>query len=263
MVQQNKPAQFVLSSDSLSGYGLDLVFDLAKKAGFNGIDLATWKNFDAWNEWYVKTLVQKYELPITTIQVSNKVNPKELNQALDLCEETGARQININAPTYFDLKTFNFIVDNLPNYKKRNKDISFAIINPPEESYIIPVPKYRFTNIVEIIKKYHANLGLDITNVNEDALETQLLKKLDKFVPYISTIYFSDKTRLGKGHVLPGDGTLKLPSILKKLKKANYKGTISLKIDIEKKDLADSDKVLLILKKATKYYQENFLDIED
>ena len=260
MVKENDNVKFVLSTDTLTWYGLDLIFDLAKKAWFDGIDLATWKNYDAWNEGYVSQLSEKYKIPVTTIQVSNKVNAKELNQALDLCAETGARGISINAPQYFDMKTYNFITDNLTAYKKHNKDIKFSIINPPQETYIIPIPKYRFTNVVEIIKLHGAYLGLDISNIEETALETQLLRKLDKFIPHISSIYFSDKTRAWKWHVLPWDGTLKLTAILKKLKKWNFKGNVSLKIDLDKVDLADSDKVLLILKKATNFFQESYYE---
>lgn len=255
-------AQFVLSTDTLGWYGLDLIFDLAKKAGFDWIDLATRKNFDARSVPYVKNLAEKYNLPITSIQVSHKVNAKELNQALDLCEVTKARRININAPRYFDLKTYNFLLDNLANYRKRNKDIAFAIVNPPQKTYILPVPHYRFTNIVEIIKKYGSMLALDIVHIDEDALENQLFRKLSSFLPHISTIYLSDKTRAGKGHILPGDGTLKIPSLLKKLKQEHFTGDISLKIQLEKRDLADSEKILLILKKATKYFQEYYTELE-
>jgi len=34
-----------------------------------------------------------------------------------------------------------------------------------------------------------------------------------------------------------------------------------LKIDIEKSDLADGDKLDLILKKTTKYFEENYIDL--
>lgn len=260
-MKKTRDAQFVLSTDSLGWYGLDLIFDLAKKAWFHWIDLATWKNFDAWNIPYVQNLSKKYKLPVSSIQVSEKVNAKELNQALDLCAETEARHININAPKYFDFKTYNFLLDNLANYRKRNKDISFAIINPPQKTYIVPVPHYRFTNIVEIIKKYWAMLALDIIHIDEDALENQLLRKIKSFLPYLSTIYISDKTRMWQWHILPGDGTLKIPSLLKKLKEEHFTWDISLKIRIEKRDLADSEKVLLILKKATRYFKENYTDI--
>ena len=146
---------FLISTDSFSSCGLDMVFELSKEAGFDGIDLAIRKNFDAWNVDYVKKLSKTHDLPVKVIQVSENVNQKELNKALDLCEATGADTITINAPKFFDLKTYNFIVDNISNYKKDNKHIHFSIINPEESNvFALPIPKYRFTNIVDIVKKY-------------------------------------------------------------------------------------------------------------
>jgi len=93
----NKPL-FLISTDSFSNCGLDMVFELSKSAGFDGIDLAIWKNFDARNVDYVKKLSATHDIPIKVIQVSDNVNQKELNKALDLCEATGADTITINAP---------------------------------------------------------------------------------------------------------------------------------------------------------------------
>lgn len=59
--------QFLLSTDSMWWCGLDLVFDMAKKAWFEGIDLAMWKNFDAWNVAYVKKLTETHWLPVKVI----------------------------------------------------------------------------------------------------------------------------------------------------------------------------------------------------
>jgi hypothetical protein len=55
---------------------------------------------------------------------------------------------------------------------------------------------------------------------------------------------------------------LKLPTLLKKLKKNKYARYFSLKIGISKWDLADSDKLDLILRKATKYFEENYVDVK-
>jgi len=44
---------------------------------------------------------------------------------------------------------------------------------------------------------------LDVAQMDDEALENEFLRKIDQFVPYISVLYFSDKTKLGKGHVLP------------------------------------------------------------
>jgi hypothetical protein len=51
---------------------------------------------------------------------------------------------------------------------------------------------------------------------------------------------------------------LKLGLLLEKLKEHWYNSYISTKITISKNDLADIDKVKLILKKARRFYQENY-----
>lgn len=157
--EAQEKTQILLSTDTLSGYGLDLIFQLTKEAGFDGIDLATRKNFDARNINYVKKLSAKHELPIKIVQVSSSINEKEINKALDLCYETKADTISINPPKIFNMKSYNFLLDNLPRLRKENKNIRFSIINPENSNiFALPIPKYRFTNIVEIIKKYSCYL---------------------------------------------------------------------------------------------------------
>ncbi len=263
MANKNK-VLFLLSTDSLSSYGLDLAFEVAKEAGYDGLDLALWKNFDAWNVNYVKKLVKKHDLPIKVIQVSDRVNTKELNQALDLAAAVGADTIAFTAPTVFNYRTFNFIVESLPQLRDDNKDIKFTIINPEDSSlFALPIPKYRFANVVDIIKKFGCFLGLDVANIDEDALENDFMRKIQQFVPYISVVYFSDKSRQGKTHILPGDGILKLPSFLQKLKQGGYDRYFSSKIQIDKRDLADTEKVVMLFKNARAYFKEHFEDISE
>jgi hypothetical protein len=103
----------------------------------------------------------------------------------------------MNAPKFFDFKAYNYIIDNIASLRKHNEQIKFGIINPTNSSfYLLPIPEYRFTNLVEIIKKYSCYLGLDISNVSEDALENEFFRKITSFVPHLSAIYFSDKTKL-------------------------------------------------------------------
>jgi sugar phosphate isomerase/epimerase len=86
---KNNPniATFLLSTDTLSGYGLDLIFDTARELNFDGIDLAMWKNFDSRHTEYVKDLVEKYDMPVKVVQISDKANIKEMNQAIELGKE--------------------------------------------------------------------------------------------------------------------------------------------------------------------------------
>ena len=109
------------------------------------MDIALWKNFDAWNVDYVKGLSDQYKLPVKVIEVSSNVNEKEMNKALDLCYGLGADTIAINAPTMFNFKSFSYITDNLQRWKKENKAIHFTIINPEDSNicllYTSPSPR--------------------------------------------------------------------------------------------------------------------------
>ena len=258
---EEKTSECIFSSDSLSGYGLDLVFDLVKEAGFDGLDLAIWKNFDARKVDYVKKLSETYKLPVRVIQTSDNLNDKEINRAIDLCYALWADTIAINAPKFFNFKTFSFISDNILKRRKENKSIHFAIINPEDSSlFALPIPKYRFSNMVEIVKKYLCYIWLDVANLDSDAFETDFMRKIKDFLPYLAVVYLSDKTRVGDWHILPGDWVLKLEAFLKKLKEFGYNRYVSTKIKISKPDLADSDKVKLILKKAKNYLTENYCE---
>ena len=254
---------FLISTDSFSNCGLDMVFELSKTAGFDGIDLAIRKNFDARNVDYVKKLSTTHNIPVKVIQVSDNVNQKELNKALDLCEATGADTITINAPSYFNLKAYNFIVDNITTYKKDNKHIHFAIINPEDSNvFALPIPKYHFTNIVDIVKKYGCYIGFDVANFDAETLENEVMKKLPNLLPYIAVLYFSDKNRLGEWHILPGEWTLKLGAFLKKVKQNWFMRYFSSKININKSELADSEKLADLLGKAREYYKTHFEELK-
>jgi sugar phosphate isomerase/epimerase len=202
-------------------------------------------------------------MPVEVIQVSSKVNSKELQQAMELCEELDVNIMTINAPRTLDFRTYNFLLANLRHYKHEGIQIQFAIINPNDSNlFALPIPKFRFRNIAEIVKKYNSKIGLDIANLDEEIFEMHLLKKMDKFIPHIAVIYLADKNKKGQDHITPGEGILKLPTLLEELKKNNYTNPISIKLTIEKKYLADNEKVELILARSKKYIQEKYIDLK-
>lgn len=253
--------KFLLSTDTLWGFWLDLVFEMAKNAWFDGIDLAMWKNFDAWNVRYVKKLVSMYDLPVKIVQTSAKLNKKEMDKALDLCEALNVDTICINAPKFFDYKSYNFIIDNLEQYKSKNKDIRFSIINAPVSSYppFYLIPKYRFNNVVDIIKTYWCNLWLDISCMDLDSFETDFLKQVDRFIPYVSNLYLSDANPKST-HLFPWEWEMKIPELLRRFRREWYSRFISFKINLSKVDMSDSDKLDLLLKKAVTFFQDYYVN---
>ena len=262
MISKPNKAYLLLSTDTLSWYGLDLIFDIAKTINFDGIDLALWKSFDTYNINYIKKLITKYNMPVHVIQTSSEVNLVELNHAIELAREIWAKVIAINAPTFFNFRSFRFLNANLIQYMKQNPQLTFSIINPSKASlFYLPIPKFRFSNIVEIIKKYKSHLALDLVHLDKESFENNLMRKLSNFIPYLSVVYLADKPRLYESHLPLWEWVLKLPPFLKKLKQNEYYNFFSIKLDLSKWELADSEKIDMILKKCRLYYKEYFEDL--
>jgi len=252
----------LLSSDTLVGYGLDMIFMTANDLWFDWIDLALWNNFDSWNIDYIKKLVKNYKLPVKVIQTSDNLNKKELNYAIELAQELKCKNIVINPPKYYNRRAVRFIEKNLPGYQKHYPKLNFSLINSPKTLLLNLLPQYAFTNITEVFKTLWLKVALDISNIDEEKFDTILIKKLPNLLPYVNVIYLSDKNKIGKWHLPLGDWSLKIPSFFRKLKQLEYDWLFSLKLKIWKKDLADIDKVKLILKKSKTYYLEGFANLK-
>ncbi len=252
----------LLSSATFVWYGLDMVFMLAKELDYDGIDLALFNNFDAWSIEYIKRLVDMYNMPVKSIQTSNKINKKEIVYAVELANELKVKNININAPKYYNRRSSKFVQENLPLYQKAHSTLKFSIINPPKNYLLNFLPEYSFNNMAEILKTYKLNLSLDTSNIEEEKFDIHLIKKIPTFLPYIQWIYLSDKDKKGNWHLPLWEWNLKIPSFLKKLKQLEYDWNFIVKIDIDKKDLADIEKIKLMLKKSKIYFLENYVDLK-
>ena len=175
-------SNIILSTESLSWYWLDLICQIANDCWFNWLNLAIRKSFDVLNAGYVKKLSKIYWLDIYWLELSSSINQKTLNYAVELAEEVWTKVISINAPQIIDFKSYKFLIDYIKVYKKNYPDIKFSIINPEKSSlFMLPVPRYYFTNITDTIKKYWFCLAMDIVNMDEMTLETVFLKKMTNF----------------------------------------------------------------------------------
>ena len=58
----------ILSTDSLKGYGLNRIFDFAKEAGYDGIELVLeTRIYDTQNVDYINSLVKEYGVPVVAV----------------------------------------------------------------------------------------------------------------------------------------------------------------------------------------------------
>ncbi|MDR0771757.1 MAG: hypothetical protein LBF15_01505 [Candidatus Peribacteria bacterium] len=63
----------LLSTSSLNGYGIHRSFLLAKKAGFDGVDLVlTKENFDLWDGDYLASISKEIGIKVLSITAPSK-----------------------------------------------------------------------------------------------------------------------------------------------------------------------------------------------
>lgn len=261
---QKKQNALLLSTDTLPNYWLDLIFSIAKSNWFDGIDLAMRKWFDARDEEYVQKLSLQHEMPVYIVQTSAKLNQKELDKALDICQATNCDTICINAPKITDFKAYDFISWNLKKYKEANPDIKFTVRTPKDSKlFALPIPEYRFSNVIDIVKKYDCYIGLDTHNLDIDSFENEFIRKIDDYAPYISVIYISDKTKNWKTRLPLWDGMLDLKTFFKRLKKSWYSRPMSIKLDFKPTELASKEKLRKQFKKIKTYYDKFFINLKD
>ena len=251
--------KILLSSDSLPWYGLDHIFQIAQDSWFDWLDLALWKNFDWRNTKYVKKLVDTYHFWIEVIQVSSDVNAKELWQAIDIAQALWVIRIMINPPKIFNMSSYRLISTVIPEIQKTHPHLIFSIINPkPSTLFILPIPKFRFSNLDDIWSKYHCSLGIDICHFDGDIMDSEFIKKIANYKDHIGAIYMWDK-KWNQDYLPLDQWTLKIASFVKKIATVWIECPLSIKYQLDKNILADPDSIAILFQKGILFMKDHLV----
>jgi sugar phosphate isomerase/epimerase len=266
--------RLLLSDGCFYHLPLKKVFEIAKKADFEGIEII-WDGLDELETKKIKDLIQKYQLSIPVIHEPfsfHKITgwPEDSNERLPLlikkAEEIGAEKIVVHTAT--DIQNINWQLENIPKLQQ-NTSIKICMENMPEDygillniskrinrfyrkifgipyksttskikkmSLLMKENRKYFLNNPEQLKKFQ-NIILDTTHLGtygKDPSEFYLTIK-DK----VKHIHLSDFGP--QEHLLPGKGWLNLDKFKKTLTENNYKHTISLEVD--PKSFKDADNI--------------------
>lgn len=248
---------FVLSTDSLQGYGLNRIFDLAKKADYDGLDLMIEpKNYDTQNAEYIRELVDQYKLPIIAIQTPRNSNPKKIQKAVEIAKIVGAKIIIIQPPKLLEFKYIKWLKKEIPKIRQK-EDISIALENAPSGSFLGIIPEHAMNNLSAMKEFKHACLDTSrIAQKNQDIIRTY--RSLHKYVVHVHL----SNMRGSKMYCLPEKGVLPLESLLSKMQHEDYPGSFALKVHPKYLHAGDDKKVINTLKEAKDFYKKYFQKTE-
>lgn len=244
---------FVLSTDSLKGYGLNRIFKFAKEAKYDGIDLTLDnKNFDTFNTEYLKELSKKYELPIIAIQAPKNANPDTILEIVEMAKQLNTKVIIIQPPKIFKFKYAQWLRQDIPKIRIKEK-ISIALENGPDDTILGIIPAHAMNNLRELRRFKHA--CIDTTRLAKK--KQDLLRSYNILKPYIVHIHISNVYR-NRGYSLLQEGVLPLESFFTKLKRDRFAGAISLKINPKYMEVGKDKRVKIHLEECREFFEEYF-----
>ena len=249
----------LLSTSTLTGYGLHRVFDFASKAWYDGIDLSLGiMNFDLWDWDYVASLIKAYHIPVRSITAPAKdMSTEKFHNILELWNKLWVASISFAPPHIMDKDTKWFL---LLKDAQKNTDISLCIHNVESTFLFFVIPEYRNASF-EKIKSVTGSASLDILAV-ENSAQMDIIRALAALGSSLKNIYIADKTSSVKW-IIPGTwegwlSHLPLESFLLKLKAQSYVWDISLKVTPKDIWVWDADRVLSHLIATKKYIHKHF-----
>ncbi len=247
----------ILCTQSLRGYGLNRIFELAKAAGYDGIDLEVdYGQYDSYNTEYLKKLIKEYNLPVHAISTPDQVSGKHIKELVDMAKELGSKVVVIQPPKILDFKLANWLKKEVP--KLREKEfISIALENAPAGTFLGFIPEHAMANTDELKRFKH--ISLDTARIGEK--HQDLMRAYNAFRKYLVHIHLSNVYH-GKKYAPLKEGILPLESFLTKLKQDRYPGAISIKIHPKFLHAGEDERVVSELEDIKKYYDKYYSAVE-
>lgn len=247
----------LLCTDSLQGYGLNRIFELTKKAGYDGIDLSVnYGLYDTFNADYVKRLTEEYDLPVKAVSAPKQIAIKRVEELVELTKKVGAKVLILQPPKITNFKLTNWYKKEIP--KLREKEfLSIALENAPAGTFLGFIPEHSMGSTTEM--KSFKHISLDTARIGEQRKD--LIRAYTAFKKCLVHIHLSNFYK-GKKYAPPQEGILPLESFLTKLKQDKYPGAVSLKVLPKYLHAGEDDKVIEELERAKKYFDKYYTNVQ-
>lgn len=242
-----------LHSSSLHKYGLNRIFEFAKEAGYDGIEIQVDKNnFDTQNAEYIKKLSDKFKLPVVALHAPENGTQKSVEHVVDMSIYLKCPVVVITPPKLTDFKFTRWLKKEAPQLRKK-KHIELSLSNTGGKTFLGFLPERAMNNVTDLKKFGRVSLDTSMTSSKKQ----DLIRFYEHIKKLVSHVHLSN-VRRRKEYSLPNEGTLPLESFLKKLKDSDYKGAISIRVKPSELEAGDDEKVIRKLKKVKAFVDEYY-----
>lgn len=256
--------KILLNSGSLHNYGLNRLFELASRAGYDGIELVIDNDWDTRQSEYIRKLEKQFGIKVLSIHSAMEFmtvwgpDPKiRHRESIKLAKKIGVKHIVIHPHDYNDEGFYDWIKTNYQQFIDLAKPIKISFENHTTRRSAYQSDKNFFDRfpLYTLDTSHIATAKLNLSEILD-----QIGNKLAHI--HLSDSDFAKRPRLPKliadRHMIPGTGKLPLKEFLQKLRTINYSGYIVTELLPESIGAGKSDAVILKnLKKALEFTREN------
>ncbi len=242
---------FLLSTDSLRGYGINRIFSFAKDSGFEGLELGLdGRLFDTQNPAYLNQLSKEHALSVRVVKNFVGSSITQTTLACEIAQAIGAQVLVIEPPKIFDFKYKDFLKRQVPVFRKKY-GITIALKNGPSE-YVWGILPGRSMNSIPDLQNFK-EVCLDVSNLYGKKLD--LIRAYEMVKAYLVHVELSNVYH-DLDHSALDEGIMPLESFLTKLNRDGYEHDISLLVRPKVLRAGDDKGVMKHLEKAMKFYHK-------
>ncbi len=273
-----------LSTGSLYTYDVAHVFELAKEAGFEGIEALCDQRWDTRQADYLNRLADRYHLPVVSVHSPFFANVpgwpsdeiERCKKAVALAEAVGARTVIMHLPTRFawvqvtwpglrsrplflrypsghDKAYLNWLGDGLAEFQATTK-VTIAVENLPQRKVWFGLWKSAFHRNTPDDWAQLQHWTMDTTHLGTYGLD--VLAIYERLKSRLAHVHLSNFN--GKEHRLLTDGHLPLAELLQRLRRDQYQGVLTCELDPDPLGASDESVVRANLRATYEFCREHY-----
>ncbi len=243
----------LLHSETLIHYGLDRFFELAKKADFDGVEIAIGGNFDTQNVEYLKKLERRHKIKIKAFSLASKKEEKFINIFQNVVKEFPKTTINLNSAEILSFKYKNWLTKVVPALAKKY-DLKLNRKNSVFKTIFGIFPGRSENSLYSL--RDSGKVCLDLSALW--ASREEIMRSLQFLNKDLRHVYLSNVNRSIPYHP-PQIGILPIESFLTRLKQRKFEGDFTIKISPKLCREGNDEKVLETLVESRKFFERYFL----
>lgn len=243
-------------TENLPHYGLERIFELAKRAGFDGLEIGVSRNFDTQSPNYIKKLEERYGLPVKAFSIIAGGEESLMEAYQKTVREFPNTTMILEPSRAFSFQYKKWLSDVVPRLAQKY-ELQLCRKNAESQTVMGFLPKYEKGSLNAL--KEAGNVCLDLSAMASSGQE--IMRAIPFLGDRLRHVYLSNFYR-ETSYALLDKGILPLESFLTKLAHVDFRGSFTLRVSPMSLGEGEDERIIESMQRSIKFYETYFLNPE-